>query len=117
MAAFYSAPNEKFEFGNPQHMIEKATNSVQFLVARFFALPSEPVEGGRLVHLPPAVTALPREKPIPKPKPLTRWEKFAKEKGILKKKKDLMVYDDQSKEWKPRFGYKRCRRRPSSSHP
>ena len=107
MAAFYSAPNEKFDFSNAQQMLEKATNSVQFLVGRFFALPSEPTEGGRMVHLPPAVTVLPREKPIPKPKPLTRWEKFAKEKGIAKKKKDLMVYDEQSKEWKPRFGYKR----------
>lgn len=40
--------------------------------------------------------------------PLTRWEKFAKEKGINKKKKDLMIYDEQSKEFKPRYGYKRC---------
>jgi hypothetical protein len=108
MAAFYSSPTDRFDFGNHQQMLEKAANSVQFLVGRFFSLPSEPVEGGRLVHLPPAVTVLPREKPAPKPKPLTRWEKFAKEKGIAKKKKDLMVYDEQSKEWKPRFGYKRC---------
>ncbi len=43
---------------------------------------------------------------IPEPKPETKWEKFAREKGILKKKKDRMVYDEAAGEYKPRFGYK-----------
>lgn len=49
---------------------------------------------------------LPREKPLPKDKPLTRWEKFAKTKGILNRKRDRMVYDEESGEYKPRWGYK-----------
>ena len=34
---------------------------------------------------------------IPKPKPPTKWEKFAKAKGIQKQKKDKLIWDDQSK--------------------
>ena len=40
-------------------------------------------------------------------KQMTRWEKFAQEKGIKKKKRDRMVWDERTKEWKPRWGYKR----------
>lgn len=56
---------------------EVATAMTQALVAQLFALPSEAVQGGRLAQLPLPSTALPREKPIPKPKPLTKWQKFA----------------------------------------
>lgn len=78
---------------------------------------------------------VPREKPVPQPKPLTRWEEFAKRKvgplrllsllhpttalsilrvtllflkGIKKVKKSIMVYDEASGEYKPRWGYKRA---------
>jgi len=50
---------------------------------------------------------LPREKAIPKPKPLTKWEKFAQEKGIKKRKKSRMSFDDQGS-MKPSWGYKRA---------
>lgn len=52
-------------------------------------------------------TRLPRAKPVPKPKPLTRWEKFAKSKGITKKKKDRLVYDEATDAWVPKHGYGR----------
>lgn len=29
------------------------------------------------MQLPPPITVLPREKPLPKPKPMTKWAKFA----------------------------------------
>jgi hypothetical protein len=51
-------------------------------------------------------TPLPREKHVPEAKPLTKWEKFAKEKGIKKTKKSRKVYDEQTKEYLPAFGYK-----------
>lgn len=51
--------------------------------------------------------ALPRYTKVPEPKPETKWEKFAREKGIQKKKKDRMVYDDVAGDYKPRFGYQR----------
>jgi regulator of ribosome biosynthesis len=42
---------------------------------------------------------------IPKAKPMTRWEKFAKEKGIKKTKKSRKVFDEETKEWIPAWGY------------
>jgi regulator of ribosome biosynthesis len=57
--------------------LEVATVMTQALVGQLFSLPSEAVQGGRLAQLPQPSTLLPREKPIPKPKPLTKWQKFA----------------------------------------
>lgn len=44
--------------------------------------------------LPPPTTNLPRSRKVPGPKAMTKWEKFAKEKGIQKKKKDKKVFDE-----------------------
>ena len=67
-----------------------------------------------LLQLPPCTTVLPREKPvsfniiklitpffdvllqIPQPKPPTKWEQFAKAKGITKKKRQRMVFDEKA---------------------
>lgn len=38
---------------------------------------------------------------------MTKWEKFAKQKGIKNTKKERMLYDEDTGEYKPRFGYKR----------
>lgn len=38
----------------------------------------------------------------------TRWDRFAKEKGIMGSKRSRMMWDDEMKEWKPRHGYKRA---------
>ena len=58
------------------------------------------------VFLPESKIVLPREKPIPKPKPLTKWEKFRLEKGLpTRKKRSRMVYDPITKDWVPRFGF------------
>ena len=37
---------------------------------------------------------------------MTKWEKFAKAKGIVNRKKASMVYDDQFDEYKSTWGYK-----------
>lgn len=70
------------------------TPPAQSLVNRLFELPSEAVKGGRLAELPLPTTALPREKPLPKPKPLTKWQKFAQQKGIVKKKRSKLLFDE-----------------------
>ena len=49
------------------------------------------------------------EKPMPKPKATTRWETFAKTRGIQNKKKSRKEWDDQNQEYRPRFGYKRAK--------
>lgn len=59
------------------------------------------------LSLPAPSTPLPREKPVPKEKEKTRWEKFAEKKGIKSKKKDgKLAFDETTKEWKPKYGYK-----------
>ena len=62
-------------------------------------------EDAILAKLPVPTTILPREKPVPKPRPETRFEKFAKMKGMTKRKKDKLVYDEESGKWKRRHGY------------
>jgi regulator of ribosome biosynthesis len=51
---------------------------------------------------------LPREKKLPigiDKKPLTRWEEFARRKGIGKKRKEKKVWDEDKGEWRDRWGY------------
>ena len=45
-------------------------------------LETERVEDAVVAKLPPPSYRLPREKPAPKPKAMTKWEKYAKEKGM-----------------------------------
>jgi regulator of ribosome biosynthesis len=57
------------------------------------------------VTLPKPITILPRAKPIPKPKPLTKWEKYRIEKGLqAKQKRSRMVYSELAGDWVPRWG-------------
>ncbi|KAK3167796.1 hypothetical protein OEA41_004242 [Lepraria neglecta] len=63
---------------------------------------------GVLMTLPPPITPLPREKSLPAKKEETKWEKFAKKKGIKDKKRGegKMVFDEETQEWVPKWGYK-----------
>nr|XP_057915699.1 ribosome biogenesis regulatory protein homolog [Doryrhamphus excisus] len=85
-----------------------ARDNTQLLINEIWKLPTERVQEAIVVKLPQPTTALPREKPIPKPKPPTKWEQFAKLKGIQKKKKTNLVWDETAKEWRRRWGYKRA---------
>ena len=90
LVAFDSAPLDPAAYasGREAAMLQAATENAQLLVRALFELPAEEdAQHGATVSLPPRSTALPREKPVPAPKPPTRWEKFAKEKGIAKKGK------------------------------
>eukprot|EP00898_Chlorokybus_atmophyticus_P001475 jgi/Chlat1/2328/Chrsp17S02802 len=88
--------------------LSHARSVLQTLVAKLFALPSRPVDvGGRMVELPAPTFPLPRHKPLPRPKPPTKWERFAKEKGIVKRKRSKLEYDEKAAEWRRRYGYKR----------
>jgi len=83
-------------------------DSAQLFINALFSLPATRKESAVIVDLPIGTTPLPREKPLPKEKPLTRWEKFAKAKGIQKQKRSRMLFDEQAQDWKPRYGYKRA---------
>ncbi|XP_023272805.1 ribosome biogenesis regulatory protein homolog [Seriola lalandi dorsalis] len=85
-----------------------ARDNTQLLINEIWKQPTERVEEAIVAKLPEPTTPLPREKPPPKPKPPTKWEQFAKLKGIQKKKKTNLVWDETAKEWKRRWGYKRA---------
>merc|ERR1712141_570049 len=88
----------------------RARDNCQLLLNEIWQLPTERVEEAIVAVLPPPTSIIPREKPVPKPKPLTKWEQYAKEKGIVnKKKKSSKVWDDVVKDWVPRFGYKKAK--------
>ncbi|OJJ36873.1 hypothetical protein ASPWEDRAFT_50290 [Aspergillus wentii DTO 134E9] len=73
---------------------------------------------GVLLTLPPPSTDLPRHKPLPTPKAPTKWELFARKKGIGKystkaggaladkERRKKLVYDEEKGDWVPRWGYK-----------
>lgn len=93
-----------------------ARDNTQLLVSRLWELPAERAggAGGPLVaQLPEPKFPLPREKPPPRPRPPTRWEQFARLKGIRRKRKASLVWDEQAKEWRRRWGYRRAGGDPS----
>ncbi|XP_057680828.1 ribosome biogenesis regulatory protein homolog [Corythoichthys intestinalis] len=86
-----------------------ARDNTQLLINELWKLPTERLQEAVVAKLPEPTTSLPREKPPPKPKPPTKWEQFAKLKGIQKKKKTNLVWDETAKEWRRRWGYKRAK--------
>jgi regulator of ribosome biosynthesis len=56
-------------------------------------LPTETVEEATVAKLPAPTLKLPRENPLPKPKPQTNWQKYAQDKGITKPKKSKLAWD------------------------
>ncbi|XP_066293257.1 ribosome biogenesis regulatory protein homolog [Branchiostoma lanceolatum] len=90
------------------YLKSQARDNTQLLFNAIWKLPTERVEEAICVKLPETTTVLPREKPIPKAKLQTKWEQYALLKGIQKRKKGRMVWDEEAKDWKPRWGYKRA---------
>lgn len=90
-----------------QYLAANARDGVQSLINKIFALPiTRDAEYGPLASLPKISTKLPREKSLPKPKPMTKWEKFAKQKGINNTKRDKLMFDEATQSWVPRWGFK-----------
>ncbi|GAA5858471.1 hypothetical protein JCM5296_001836 [Sporobolomyces johnsonii] len=98
---------ESYQQDKEQTLLTNARDGIQLLVNEIWSQKTRIVDEGVIADLPPISTALPREKPLPKPAPLTKWQAFANAKGIApKEKKDKMVYDEERQEWVPRWGYK-----------
>ena len=83
-----------------------ARDGAQALIAALFSSPTTSSPDGPLAQLPPPTMQLPRAKPLPKPKPPTKWEQFAKAKGIQKTRRDKKVWDEEKQEWVNRWGWK-----------
>lgn len=63
-------------------------------------------DGSLQISLPAPEFPLPREKPIPKEKEKTKWEKFAAKKGIKASRKDgKKVWDEEMGEWRDKYGF------------
>ncbi|KAH8065712.1 hypothetical protein JL722_91 [Aureococcus anophagefferens] len=103
LASTISVPYE-----DPGDLTARAASATQALIGSLFELPATRSSVGPIAKLPPATTALPREKPCPEKKAETKWDKFAKEKGIQKKKKGRMEWDDERDKWAPTWGYDRA---------
>lgn len=91
-----------------QYLKDLARDDTQLLINQLFKLPTEQKEDVVVAVLPAGTTRIPREKPVPKPKAPTRWSEFAKQKGIKKRKREKLVWDETIKDWRPRYGYKRA---------
>lgn len=58
------------------------------------------------VTLPAPRIVTPREKPVPKEKPMTKWEKFRLERGMpARQKRSRLVFDPITNDWVPRWGH------------
>ncbi|KAJ4903831.1 Ribosome biogenesis regulatory protein-like protein [Raphanus sativus] len=102
---FPAAPSSREEL--VKECVTEGTKLVQAIADTLFNFPSTETSDGPLVQLPPPTTKLPREKHLPRPKPPTKWEEFALKKGIQKRKKDKIVYDETTDKFKRRHGYDR----------
>lgn len=85
---------------------KRAQESTQLLINSLFSLPLKRVEDAVYAQLPARPNTLPRSKPVPARKALTRWEKFAAAKGIQKKRKTRVQFDEATDSYRPTFGYK-----------
>lgn len=85
-----------------------ATTLTQAIFNALMELPSEIGPTGRGVSLPAPTSKLPRAKPIPQPRLPTKWEQFAQRKGIQKRKRSSLAFDEGQQTWKRRYGYDRA---------
>ncbi len=101
-------------------LLSKASDGTSQLIQALWSLPTKSSDLGPLALLPkqhdvtyssvdPSIpnshTVLPRAKTPPAPPAPTKWELFAKEKGIESRKRGRKEFDEATGEWKVRYGY------------
>lgn len=90
-------------------LAEVARDGAQSLINQLLTTCAlQSTKDGVLLSLPAPSTRLPREKPVPKPKEPTKWERFAAKKGIRPKTREQrrnLAFDDESGDWKRKWGY------------
>lgn len=83
-------------------MNEMAQTMIKEMFKTIKTFKSTRVEGDLIYDIVPTQYVLPKSMSEDKAK--TKWEKFAEEKGIKKKKRSRMVYSETLKKWVPRYG-------------
>ncbi|TMW49207.1 hypothetical protein DOY81_005722 [Sarcophaga bullata] len=91
-----------------EYLLNLTRDNTQLLINEIWQLPTERVDECIVAKLPAPSTILPRLRKVPGPKLMTKWEKFAQEKGITKKNKEKKVYDETLDKWVPTYGYRRA---------
>jgi regulator of ribosome biosynthesis len=92
------------------HLASVARDGAQVLINQLLtttAITATPQ--GVLLTLPPPHTPIPREKPIPAPKPETKWSAFAKRRGIKPKTREQrrnLQLNEKTGEHERKWGYK-----------
>ncbi|BFU19032.1 ribosome biogenesis regulatory protein, putative [Entamoeba histolytica HM-1:IMSS-B] len=99
---------EKFKSDSWKYIGEIAKEASKTLIDNIYAREdvsdhSDP-SLGKVVILDEPEMKFPREKPLPASKEPTKWELFAKRKGIKKTKKSGKVWNQETHSWVPRFG-------------
>jgi regulator of ribosome biosynthesis len=86
-----------------------ARDGAQVLINQLLTTcPIASTSAGVLLTLPEPTTRLPREKPLPPPKAETKWEKFAKKRGIKPKTREArknLQFNQETGEWERKWGY------------
>ncbi|KAI0974312.1 ribosomal biogenesis regulatory protein [Xylaria arbuscula] len=109
-----SAPAETPSLGvDPleARLIATARDGAQGLINQLLtSCPISSTPQGVLLSLPPASTALPREKPLPEPKAPTKWEQFAAKRGIKPKTREQrrmrsQKYNEETGQWEKTWGF------------
>ncbi|XP_037933882.1 ribosome biogenesis regulatory protein homolog [Teleopsis dalmanni] len=100
--------NKELKNNKENYLTALTRDNTQLIINAIWELQTERVDECIVAKLPAPTTVLPRLRKVPGPKPLTKWEKFAKEKGIKKKTKDKKTYDQVLDKWVPAYGYKRA---------
>lgn len=96
---------------NEDFLLDRASAGCTQLIAAIWQLPTETSDAGPLATLPGYdEIPIPRAMPPPPPKAETKWEKFAKDKGIPlnKEKRSRKVWDEASGSWMYRHGFEKA---------
>jgi len=94
---------------NEDQLLRKANNGCSQLLKGLWELETEKTDAGSLAILPAYFEQkTPRELPPPAPKVTTKWEKFAKDRGIVsKEKQSRKVWDEATQSWAHLTGYQK----------
>eukprot|EP00559_Dactyliosolen_fragilissimus_P005728 CAMPEP_0184855264 /NCGR_PEP_ID=MMETSP0580-20130426/565_1 /TAXON_ID=1118495 /ORGANISM="Dactyliosolen fragilissimus" /LENGTH=538 /DNA_ID=CAMNT_0027349737 /DNA_START=247 /DNA_END=1863 /DNA_ORIENTATION=+ len=95
---------------NEEYLLNKAKEGCSHLLEGLWQLDTEKSDAGPVATLPTFFKErTPRALPPPEQKAETKWEKFAKERGIApKEKRSRKVWDELTNSWTYRTGYEKA---------